>query len=149
MKTLFLKKALIAATILITAGYGVIAQAYPSASGIMDAAGNNANATDLGKVSCDAASQYLYAEIQDQSPPVPGLLVSLHIYKGSQMITATDSVSGDENASPIISLNGGPGDYYISATKTAKGLRSFTVTYQCLTSSKDLSSTGIVALQLQ
>ncbi len=149
MKTFFLKKALLATTILITMGYGAIAQAYPSASGIMDAAGNNANATDLGKVTCDASSQYLYAEIQDQSPPVSGLLLSLHIYKGNQMVTGTDSVSGDANASPIISLNGGAGYYYISATKTAKGLRSFTVTFQCLTSSYALSGTSIVGLQLQ
>ena len=149
MKTFFLKKALLATTIVVTMGYGVIAQAYPSASGVMDAAGNNANATDLGKVTCDANSQYLYAEIQDQSPQVAGLLLSLHIYRGSQMITATDSVSGDANASPIISLNGGPGDYYISATKTKNGLRSFTVTFQCLTSSYALSGTSIVGVQLQ
>ena len=65
------------------------------------------------------------------------------------MITATDSVSGDANASPIISLNGGPGDYYISATKTSAGPRLFTVTFQCLTSNMALSNTGIAGLQIQ
>ena len=149
MKKTFFKDVLVTATLFLSVAYGVIAHAYPSASGVMDAGGNNANATDLGKVTCDAASQYLYAEIQDQSSPVPGLLLSLHIYKGNQMITTTDSVSGDANASPIISLNGGPGDYYISATKTSAGPRLFTVTFQCLTSNMALSNTGIAALQLQ
>ena len=65
------------------------------------------------------------------------------------MTTATDPVSGDANASPIIAINGGAGDYYISATKTKAGLRSFTVTFQCLTSNFSLSNTSIVGLQLQ
>ena len=149
MKTLFLKKVLITASFVIGMGYGAIAQSYPSASGIMDATGTNANATELGKVTCDPSSQYLAAEIQDQSAPVQGLLLSLHIYKGNQMTTATDPVSGDANASPIIAINGGAGDYYISATKTKAGLRSFTVTFQCLTSNFSLSNTSIVGLQLQ
>ncbi len=148
MKTLLLKKTFITASILVALGHAAIVQAYPNATTVIDAAGTNANATDLGQINCDAASDRLYVMVQDQSAPVPGLLLSVHIYSGIQMTTGTDPVSGDANPSPIISLIGGAGPYFISITKTNVGARLFTVTYQCA-NANTLTNTGITALQLQ
>ncbi len=149
MKKVLIKKTLTYVLVLIGIGNSLTAFAYPTFSQIIDAAGNNANAVYLGQVTCDPSSQYLYAEIQDQSAPVPGIWLSLHIYKGSQMNTVTDAISGDQSPSQIIRVEGGPGDYYISVTKTGAGVRSYTVTYQCVTSVITFSNTSINPLQQQ
>ena len=149
MKNLFLKKVLMTAALLATLIHATSTFAYPNATLLMDPAGNNANATDLGQVNCDATSTRLYAMIQDLSAPVPGLLLSLHIFSGIQMTTATDSVSGDVTPSTIIWIDNGPGPYYISATKTAAGSRLFTVTFQCADSNNTLTGTSVIGIQGQ
>jgi len=74
-----------------------------SAGATIDPAGNNASATDLAQVICyddgDGPTDHLYIQIQDNSPPVPGLLVSAQVYKDSHMTNVTDTVSGDANPS--------------------------------------------------
>ena len=151
MKIKALRKTLAIALILLSAAYveGVLAH---SAGGVIDAAGNNASATDLAQVSCfnDAGpTGYLLIQIQDLSPPVPGLLMSIQAYKGAQMINDSDLVSGDANASPGAQLWAGDGVYYISASKTAAGSRTFTVTYHCMTSDGAHTGTEITLLQAQ
>jgi hypothetical protein len=149
MKNLSLKKVLMMIALLVTLVHAASTFAYPNATVLMDAAGTNANATDLGQVNCDASSTRLYAMIQDQSAPVSGLLLSLHIFSGIHMTTATDRVSGDINPSPIIWIDNGPGPYYISATKTAAGSRLFTVTFQCADSNNTLTGTSVIGIQGQ
>ncbi|RIZ66332.1 MAG: hypothetical protein D0531_05070 [Methylococcales bacterium] len=149
MKNLSFKKSLLTAFTLVILGYVSVTLGYPNATVLMDATGTNANATDLGQVNCDASSDRLYAMIQDQSAPVSGLLLSLHIFSGIRMTTSTDSISGDANPSPIIYLNGGQGPYYISATKTAAGARLFTVTFQCASSNNTLTGTSVIGIQGQ
>ena len=152
MKNASLKKAFITASILIAVGHAGAALAH-NGGGIIDAAGNNASATDLAAVTCfndgNGEPHHLYSRIKDFSNPVPGLLLSLHIYKGRQMTTSTDSVSGDAFYSPGVSLNGGKGVYYISATKTRAGLRRFDVEYHCVTSGGAHTGTDIVVYQIQ
>jgi hypothetical protein len=152
MKNASFKKALVALSILAAAGYAGVALAH-SGGGPIDSGSNNASATDLAAVSCfddgSGAPHHLYGQIKDMSPPVPGLLLSFHIYKGQQMITSTDTVSGDPYYSPGVTLNGGAGTYYISATKTAAGVRLFDVIWHCMTSGDVHTGTDIVVYQVQ
>ncbi|MDO9424641.1 MAG: hypothetical protein Q7T40_10705 [Methylobacter sp.] len=131
MKIASLKKAFITALISISAGHAGIALAH-SGGGIIDPGSNNASATDLAAVTCGPGTHHLSAQVKDISGPVPGLLLSLHLYKGNQMTTSTDAISGDANYSPPISLNAGQGVYYMSLTKTNIGGRQFDVIWHCM-----------------
>ncbi|MGZ8175000.1 MAG: hypothetical protein ACXW1Z_19995 [Methylobacter sp.] len=150
MKSTSFKTALVAVSILFSAGYADVVLAH-SGGAVTDAAGNNAGATDLVAVTCsddgNGTPHHLTSQIKDQSGPVSGLLLSLHLQKGNQMKTATDSVSGDANYSPEISLNGGPGVYYMSITKTAAGARLFDIIWHCMTSDGQHTGTDIAVLQ--
>lgn len=152
MKNASLKKAFITASILAAVGYNGAALAH-SGGGPIDSASNNASATDLAAVTCyddgNGAPARLYGQIKDMSPPVAGLLLNFHIYKGQQMITSTDTVSGDANYSQEVRLNGGPGVYYISATKTKAGVRLFDVIWHCETIGGIHTGTDIVVYQIQ
>ncbi|MGZ4954202.1 MAG: hypothetical protein ACXV8Q_03740 [Methylobacter sp.] len=152
MKHALLKNAFISASLLVAVGYANFALAH-NAGGPIDAGSNNASATDLAAVSCfddgSGTPSRLFAQIKDMSAPVPGLLTSFHIYKGTQMTTTTDTVSGDANYSAGVSLNGGPGTYYISVSKTDAGVRIFDIIYHCLTSGGDHTGTDISVFQVQ
>ncbi len=152
MKILALKKAIVTASVLFAIGYAAITSAH-TAGGAIDAAGTNASATDLATVSCyddgDGATAYLFVQIEDQSAQVPGLLVSIQAYKGTQMTNSSDPVSGDGLAGPGAQLWAGDGTYYISVSKTAAGARLFTITYHCMTSNNIHTGTDIGVLQAQ
>lgn len=147
MKNLSLKTAFFASAILAAMGYAGSAMAYGIGNGVLDPGGNNASATDLAQVNCPAGTHHFSAAVQDNSSPVPGLLLSLHIYKDTQMTTATDAVSGDGGWSDIVSVVGGAGTYYLSVRKTNVGARAFTVGWDCRTA--DNVSTGIDLKVLQ
>lgn len=152
MKNRFLKNVFINAVILGALGYGSFAFSH-SGGAALDPAGNNAGATDLAVVTCsddgNGTPAYLYGQIKDDSVSIPGMFVSFHIYKGKQMLTSTDSVSGDSNYSPAITLWGGAGDYYISATKTMAGIRVFEVSWHCMTANGVHTGTDLGVLQVQ
>lgn len=124
-----------------------------TAGGPIDAAGNNASATDLGSIQCSndgtGDAKYLVVSIEDQSSPVNGLLLSAQIMKNNHMINVTDPVSGDGKPSASVSLAEGNGPYQVSVNKTAAGVRNFVLTYHCLTESGDHTGTDIFAYQLQ
>ena len=149
MKSAFLKKIIMAASIMVAAG-----DAFAhSAGATIDAAGNNASATDLASVICyddgNGAPHHLYTQIQDTSSPVSGLLVSTQIYKDNQMTNTTDTVSGDANYSIPAILNGGQGEYILSVSKTAVGARNFNITYHCQTAADVHTGTDITVFQVQ
>ncbi len=148
MKITSFKKALVVLSILVTVGKTGLVVAH-SGGGYIDVNGNNAGATDLAQVNCTGDTAYLFGQIKDMSPPVNGLLLSFHIYKGIQMATSTDTVSGDGNYSEGIKLKGGPGAYYISATKTNAGARLFDVIWHCMSANDDHTQTDITVLQMQ
>ncbi|CAA9889805.1 conserved exported hypothetical protein [Candidatus Methylobacter favarea] len=147
MKNAFKK---ILMTALLFAAGGALAH---DGSAIVDAGGNNPSATDLAAVTCfddgNGAPAYLFGQIRDNSQPAPGLLLNFQIYKGNQMTSITDTVSGDGSYSQGIALSGGPGVYYISASKTKAGLRAFDVTWHCLTSGNIHTGTELTVLQFQ
>jgi len=152
MKSASLKKIIMAASIMVAAGYAGGALAH-SAGATIDSDGNNASATDLAQVICyddgDGPADHLYVTIQDNSPPVSGLLLSAQIFKDGQMTNVTDTVSGDANSSPPARISGGDGVYYLSVSKTATGARNFTVTYHCQTAADVHTGTDITVLQGQ
>jgi hypothetical protein len=152
MKIASLKKAFITASILAVAGNTGIALAH-SGGATIDSAGNNPRATDLAAVTCfddgGGAPHHLTAQVKDMSAPVSGLLLSLHLFKGNQMTSITDTVSGDRFYSPTISLNRGAGVYYMSVTKTKAGRRSFDIIWHCMTSGNQHTGTDIQVLQFQ
>ncbi len=124
-----------------------------TAGGPIDAAGNNAHATDYGYISCyddgNGPAEYLLVQIEDGSPPVPGLLVSLQVFKDNKMINVTDPISGDGVPSVPVKLQGKNGTYNIAINKTAAGKRDFSVTYHCETSGDIHTGTDIGVFQLQ
>lgn len=147
------KKSFIAASVLAVAGYVGPAMAYYSGQATLDVAGNNAKAADLAVVNCyddgHGAPHHLAAAVQDLSPPSPGLLVNLQLFKSPQITTVTDTVSADGNYSPIATLNGGPGNYYLSIHKTNAGARNFLVGWECQTVDNVGTGTNISVLQFQ
>jgi hypothetical protein len=152
MKNASLKKAFITASIFAAVGYAGAALAH-SGGGPIDSGSNNASATDLAAVTCfddgNGAPDHLSGQIKDMSTPVSGLLLNFHIYKGQQMITGTDTISGDASYSPLVKLHGGAGVYYISATKTNAGVRLFDVIWHCETSGGIHTGTEIEVYQIQ
>ncbi len=152
MKSDFLRKSIITVSILAAAGYASHALAH-TAGAVLDPAGTNASATDLAQVICfddgNGPPHHLMTQIQDLSPPVPGLLLSTQIFKDTQMTNVTDTVSGDANASTPAILNGGQGAYIISVSKTNSGPRNFSITYHCQTANEVHTGTDITVLQVQ
>ena len=160
MNRLFLKKNLIVSVVLATVGYAGFALAH-DAGATLDPAGNNASATDLAQVFCyddtpDSSQppDHLYIQIEDLSPPVPGLLLSAQIYKDGNMTNITDTVSGDGLASAPLVLNGGSAlggfkIYYISVSKTKAGARAFNITYHCQSANNTHIGTDISVYQVQ
>jgi len=138
MNSTISKKGLITALMLAAVGYAGHALAHTAAA-TLDPGGNNPNATDLVQVTCyddgDGPTDHLYVQIQDNSPPVPGLFVSVQIFKDGKMANTTDTSPGDASASNPISVGTGNGLYWLSVSKTnVAGPRNFSVTYHCQTS---------------
>lgn len=102
---------------------------------VMDPAGNKASFTALALVTCfndgGGDADHIIARVRDNSPAVPGLLVSLQILKGGRAINVTDATSGDADFSNFVALHGGGGGYQLMANKTAIGARDFEVEFHC------------------
>ncbi|MDO9142649.1 MAG: hypothetical protein Q7U38_20195 [Methylobacter sp.] len=147
MKIASLKNLFITASILVAAASG-IAHAH-SGGGVIDPNGDNPSATILAAVNCTGGSDYLLAQVRDESAPVPGLLLSLHVHKGQKMTSITDTVPGDAFHSPEIRLDGGDGQYLMSLTKTNAGARNFDVIWHCMSNSGIHTDTDISVYQIQ
>ena len=128
-------------------GHTGLSMAYGIGGAVLDPAGNNASATDLASINCPSGTHHFSAAVQDNSIPVSGLLVSVHIYKDTQMTTATAPTDG--NWSDIATVNGGAGTYYLSVRKTNAGARSFTVGWDCQTSDNNSTGIDLNVLQVQ
>ena len=117
-------------------GYAAGSSAH-NAGATLDPNGNVRSFTGVAFITCfddgNGPADHLIARIRDNSPPVPGLLVNLQIFKGNKSNSITDTVSGDANFTPFITLQGGPGTYWIMVNKTDVGARQFEVEYHCNT----------------
>ena len=115
--------------------------------------GESASFTGYALVTCanegNNPTDYLEISVQDTSPPVPGLLVNMQVIKGDRAANTTDTVSGDGQFSPAVSVHGGNGVYQILVDKTGQGLRSFLVSYHCKTVTGSHSDTEILVKQFE
>ncbi len=148
----FLQKILTLASIILTTGYAATISAHGGGA-VLDPAGNKATFTALARVTCfdDGYGQpdYLAAKIRDNSPPVPGMFVSLQLLKGSKAISITDITPGDANFSPEVTLQGGNGTYYMMADKTMAGARNFEVEWHCKTATGVHTGTDLFVDQFE
>ncbi len=125
------------------------------AAATMDADGTVAQFTGYAIVTCsiddNGVPDNLVVAVEDLSPPVPGLLVSMQIIKDKSNLAAntTDLISGDGNASAPMVVHGGPGSYHILVNKTAAGARTFRVVFHCMTMNDIHTTTDIVVKQFQ
>jgi hypothetical protein len=131
-------------------GYAAVSSAH-SASATLDPSNTIRNFTGMAFVNCfddgNGPADNLIARIRDNSQPVPGLLVNLQIFKGNKSNSITDTVSGDANFSPFITLRGGTGVYWIMVNKTDVGARLFDVEWHCNTSTGVHTGTDIGVTQ--
>lgn len=153
MSSHFLKNILGAVVVVFTVGYGNFALSH-TAAGPLDFSGVGASATDLLSVECfndsNGDADHLIVQVEDLSPAVPGLMVSVQIIKNNKMINTTDTLSSDGNASPEARLQAGNGAYLIAINKTGPGVRNINLTYHCETSSNIHTGTSDLSVfQLQ
>jgi len=135
MKYLSMKKNIIAVLAACSVGYAGVSSAH-DAGATLDPDGTISNFTGMAFVSCfddgSGPSDRLQVSIRDNSPPVPGLLVNVQVYKSNKANSITDTVSGDANYSDVITLQGGQGVYWILVNKTDVGPREFDLQYHCI-----------------
>lgn len=116
-------------------GYASVSNA-DSAGATMDASSTIRSFTGMAGINCfddgNGEANQLTARIRDDSPPMPGLLVNLQIFKGNKANSISDTVSGDAEFSPFITLQNGPGVYWVMVNKTDVGERRFVVEYHCI-----------------
>jgi hypothetical protein len=122
-----------------------------TAGATLDPGNNIRSFTGMAFVTCfddgNGPADNLVARIRDNSAPVPGLMVNLQIFKGNKSNSITDTVSGDADFSPFITLQNGPGVYWILVNKTDIGARQFDVEWHCNTSTGVHTGTDIGVTQ--
>lgn len=124
-----------------------------SAGATLGADGTNASATALAAITCfddgNGEPAGLFTQIKDMSEPVPSLLLSIQLYKGSQATNSTDTISGDADYSEGVQLDGGPGVYWMIVNKTDVGPRQFDIIWHCMTEDHIHTGTDITVRQFQ
>ncbi len=152
MKYLSMKKNIIAVLVACSVGYSGVSSAH-DAGATLDAEGTIESFTALASVDCfddgSGAPDNLIVSIRDNSPPVPGLMVSVQVVssRGNKAISVTDPVSGDADYSTSIALQDGAGPYSVMVNKTGIGARSFDLIYHCFTADSVHTGTGIHVFQ--
>ncbi len=137
MKIQLIKK-ITTGLVLVVAMLGYVTTSSAHGGGAtMDIAGVSRTFTGVVLVSCfddgNGPAENLIARVRDNSPPVPGLLVNLQVFKGNKAVNITDTNSGDADYSPFVTLHGGPGVYFMIINKTDMGTRSFDAEWHCNT----------------
>ena len=153
MQSRFLKKLSISiCMVMCMSGYATIGSAH-SGSATMDPEGISRTFTGLAFITCfddgNGEPHHLIARIRDNSPPVSGLLTNLQLYKGDQAVSISDTISGDADFSPFVTLHGGPGVYWLIVNKTNKGARSFDIDWHCNTITDVHTGTDIGVAQFE
>ncbi|MBX3617083.1 hypothetical protein [Nitrosomonas sp.] len=147
-----LKKTLVCMVSTMMLGYAGLGSAH-DAGATMDPSGTVAAFTGYALVTCfddgNGPADYLVASVRDLSSPEDKLLVNLQIIKGNRAINTTDPVSGDADYSPEVKVHGGNGVYLLLVNKTKAGVRSFAVSYHCMTASNAHTGTDITVQQFE
>lgn len=146
------KKTLAGMILTAALGYTSLCSAH-DAGATMDPSGTVAAFTGYALVTCfddgNGPADHLVASVKDLSPLQDKLLVNLQIIKGNRAINTTDPVSGDANYSPEVRVHGGNGVYLLLVNKTKAGVRSFAVSYHCMTANNLHTGTDIVVNQFE
>ncbi len=120
-------------------GYAAVTSAHEVPLVTMDPEGNVAGFTGYGQFTCfddgNGLPDHLEVSIKDHSPAQNNLLVNVQVFteKVRMAGSTTDAISGDNDSSPPIKIHYGQGPYYVLVNKTGAGLRTFTLTYHCVT----------------
>lgn len=153
MRHITIQKFLRLGLMIATAGYAISGSAHGIDNITMDAAGTSRTFTGLAFVTCsndgNGEAENLIARIRDKSAPVDGLLVNLQLYKGNKAVSITDTVSGDNEYSPFVTLHGGPGTYWMIVNKTDAGARVFDIEWHCNTLTGVHTGTDIGVAQFE
>ncbi len=152
MSSIRFHKAVTSVLFMAMLGFTSIGKAH-DAGATMDPSGNVAAFTGYALVTCfddgNGPADHLTASVKDFSAPQENLLVNLQIIKGNRAISTTDPVSGDANFSPEVKVHGGNGVYLLLVNKTKAGLRSFAVSYHCMTANNLHTGTDITVQQFE
>jgi hypothetical protein len=161
MKNTSLKNKLVAALLLVLLVLSGIASALPMgwskkikiyvAPGTSEfshtgALGASAWATDVWTVTCPATTVRLETQVIDLSP-VAAPLVSVQAIK--ENVNATNSTDPAEDAaySPLVSLEGGAGIFYVLVDKTMEGQELYAVDIMCKNSANVALTTSATLIQ--
>ncbi len=137
MLSLFLRKAACCALIILSIVlYSGVSHAH-TGGGTLDSENMFRSFTGQAQITCfddgNGPADHVIVRIRDNSPPVPNLLVNLQVYKGNKANSISDTTSGDADFSPFITLQAGPGVYWILVNKTDVGTRFFEIEWHCNT----------------
>ena len=146
-----MKKKIMAASLLIAAGYAGFASAHTQSGSLIASP-----ATDVYAVTCSndgsGAPAKLWLHVKDLAP-VLAPLVSTQATKGTQSSTlSTDPVDGDANYSPGVYLTPavGAGVYTLKVNKSAgAGTETYTAEFHCQTAAGVHTGTTWVMTQNQ
>ena len=133
-------------------GYASMSGAH-SGGATLDPTGTVQSFTGFALVTCfddgNGKADNLIARIKDSSSPYPNLLVNLQVIspRRDRAISITDTVSGDAEPSPYVTLRGGEGAYLMLVNKTDVGARLFEVEYHCMTVNGAHTGTEITVRQ--
>lgn len=128
--------------LLMTAGLGSNAGAHTESASL----GATKAAVDLYEVSCATGTASLQAQVKDFAP-VRGPKVSVQIIKGTAATNSADAIDADAAYSPLVSLAGGEGQYYVSVSKTGLAAEAYILEYHCMSSTGGHTDTSISTLQ--
>lgn len=89
-------------------------------------------------------SDHLIANVRNNTLNAP--LLNVQIIKGQSAAHATDTISGDNQASPSIQVRGGNGVYQLLINKAGAGALQYTLTVHCMDASGQIhtGTDGIV-----
>lgn len=150
MQQLSFKKYILAAILACLISYTSVSSAH-TAGATLDPEGNVRSFTGMAFITCfddgNGPADNIIVRVRDNSPPVPGLLVNVQVYKGNKVNSITDTVSGDADFTPFITLQGGAGVYWLLVNKTDVGARSFEIEYHCNTADDIHTGTDIGVTQ--
>lgn len=154
MQHMFFNKILRIVLCTASLGYASISGAH-SGGATMDPSNSVRSFTGFALITCfddgNGPADNLIANIKDTSAPHSNLLVNLQVIspKRDRAISITDTVSGDAEPSPWVTLHGGNGSYLLLVNKTDAGARSFVIDYHCITASGVHTGTDITVKQFE
>ena len=164
MKTKSLKNKIVAVLLLVIAGHAGFASAFsmvgsqtiirktavvtppPSTPPLSSefshtgALGPDAWVTDVWTVDCPANTVRLDTQVYDRSPAAAPLLSvqAINIRGGKEnAANSTDSGNGDEAPSPLVSITGSAGRFFVLIDKTSAGLKIYKVNIACKNSANE------------